>query len=210
VRRALVALLLGLGVTACSSSTAPVHLPSGVDAGVIAGHPALQAGHGATAIVMVHGATTHKEQWLVMLPPLARAGYRAIALDLGPDRKAAVEAAINDARETGATRIVLFGSSLGAQDALEEASATGRATDIAAVVTFSAVVVRTAPTPVLAIASEHDPNADTVSIARTIASGSGHDSTTIVVSGSTHGADLVQQHREVIDEVIRWLHAAVP
>lgn len=207
MRRALAAGLLVLAA-ACSSSSSP-RVPAGVQAGVIAGHAALQAGSGSTAIVLIHGASTHKEQWLVLMPALARAGYRAVALDLGVDRAAAVDAAIRDVRATGATRVVLFGSSRGAQDALEAAAATGRTTDIVVVVTFSAVVVRSAPAPVLAIASQHEQVGDTVSIARDIVRGSGRGSTTIVVPGGTHGVDLVQQHREVIDQVIAWLKTVV-
>jgi acetyl esterase/lipase len=171
----------------------------------ISGHAASEMGQGSTAVVLVHGASTHKDSWFPLMPALAGAGYDAVALDLGTDRAAAVQAAVTYVRAHGAKQVVLMGSSLGAADVLE-AAADG---DYAAVVTFSAVSTHTTDEPVYAIASRNDPTADTVSIANEIVAGSGAHSARLVVEGGTHGVALVPGHPEAVTLLLRWLRAVL-
>ncbi len=180
----------------------PAAAPAATRTITVAGHAATETGNGTTAIVLVHGASTHKDSWYPLMPALASAGYTALALDLGSDRAGAVQAAVTYVRAHGSRTVVLMGSSLGAQNALD-ASQHG---DYAAVVTFSAVTAVTTHLPVLAIASRDDPTADTVSIAHQIVAGSGTGSETFVVTGSTHGVALVPKHPEAVKELLRWLH----
>jgi pimeloyl-ACP methyl ester carboxylesterase len=208
VRPALVALLLVAVATACGQSADGGGLPRrGFRSVTIQSHPAFQdeVGHPTKAVVMAHGASTHKEQWLPLLPALADAGYDAVALDLGNDRAGAVRDAIAYVRQNGATTIVLMGSSLGCEDVLTAAAHGG----YAAVVTFSAVSVHTAPVPVYAVASAHESVGPTVDIAQQIVHGSGPGSGVLVVPGGEHGVDMVQQHPGVIAQVVSWLRAHV-
>jgi pimeloyl-ACP methyl ester carboxylesterase len=204
MRRAIAAVAVTAAVasigTACSSSSHPDPAKLGVRSLTIAGHAALQDGFGPRAVVMAHGATTHKEQWLPLMPTLARAGYDVVALDLGDDRAAAVQDAVAYVKQHGASTIVLMGSSAGAGDVLA-AAASGR---YAAVVTFSAVSVRTTDEPVLAIASK-DESSPAMTVAPQIVHGSGKGSTVHVVEGNVHGADMVKQHPEVGAYVVSWL-----
>ena len=90
------------------------------------------------------------KSWYASMDEFADAGYRVLAFDgrgVGDstgdastdpaDRAADIEAALPHARETGATQVVVMGSSLGAQAALLVAEAN----DVAAVVGVSPATI---------------------------------------------------------------------
>ncbi len=200
--RVLAAIALLGALAGCSSSSASA--PKGSRQLSIAGHAAVEMGAGrATVVVMIHGLTTHKDSWYPLMPALTTAGAWTIAYDYDSSKSADVAAIVDYAKAHGATRVVLVGSSLGAQHALESAGSL----HAAAVVTFSSEVDRTIKEPLLAIASKGD--GDTAAIAgRNVdqaATHGGHDSQVVVVDGSTHGIDLVHPHPEVITTVVSWL-----
>ncbi len=185
----------------CANSTATT--PSGARSLTIAGHAAVEYGSVAatTVVVMVHGRTTHKDSWYPLFRQVGSAGYRAVAYDYDATGDADVRAVVQYERAHGTTTIVLMGSSLGAGHALRGGNdATIRAV---AVVSISAVAVATTIAPVLAIASLGD--GATPANAREIVQRSGHGSESLIVSGSTHGVDLVHPHPEVVSAIIAWL-----
>ena len=100
---------------------------------------------------------------------------------------------------TALRQIVLVGSSLGAQHALESADSL----HVNAVVAFSAEVERTVKEPLLAIASQHD--GSTTTYASHNVQNAGPHSQLTIVSGNTHGIDLVNPHPEVKATVTKWL-----
>ncbi len=196
-----IAVLIG-ALAGCSSSGASI--PKGARRTTIAGHAAVEMGFGSTAVVMIHGLTTHKESWFPLMPRLASQGAWTIAYDYDANGQSAdVAEIVAYARANGATRIVLAGSSLGAQHALEAADAL----HVNAVITFSSEVERTIKEPLLAIASRGD--GDTATIAAHIvdeaATHGGLNSEVDVVDGSTHGIDLVNPHPEAMTTVSDWL-----
>jgi pimeloyl-ACP methyl ester carboxylesterase len=189
--------LLAATATACSSDSGA--MPKGARSTKIAGHKAFEEGSGTTAVVMIHGLTTHKDSWNSLLPVLAKAGYWGIAYDYDSSKSADVAEIVAYARAHGATRIVLAGSSLGAQHALETADSL----HADAVVTFSSEVERTIKEPLLAIASQGD--GQTATYAKRNAAAAGPHSKSIIVAGSTHGIDLVHPHPEAMTAVTDWL-----
>jgi pimeloyl-ACP methyl ester carboxylesterase len=148
---------------------------------------------------MIHGATTHKDSWNSLLPVLADAGYWAIAYDYDSSKSADVAEIVAYARAHGAKRIVLAGSSLGAEHALETADPL----HVDAVVNFSSEVERTIKEPLLAITSQGD--GQTATYAKHNAKAAGRGSTYDIVTGSTHGIDLVHPHPEAMTAVTAWL-----
>jgi hypothetical protein len=184
-------------VAACSSSEASA--PKRSTNITIAGHQAVETGQGTTAVVLIHGATTHKDAFYPLMPVLAAAGDWAIAYDYNSSGNADVDKIVAYARAHGATTIVLCGSSLGAERALESADAL----HVDAVVNFSSEIERTIKEPLLAIASLHD--GQTATYARHNVSVAGPGSQLDVVSGSTHGIDLVHPHPEAMKTVTTWL-----
>lgn len=196
VRVLAVIALLG-AAAACSSSAAST--PKGAHAFSIAGHHAVELGTGTTAVVMIHGATTHKDSFYPLMPALAAAGYWGIAYDYDSSGSADVAEIVAYARTHGAQKVVLIGSSLGAQHAMEAADSL----HVNAVVAFSAEIERTVKEPLLAIASEHDGN--TVTYATQNVHNAGPNSQLTIVSGNTHGIDLVNPHPEAKATVTKWL-----
>ena len=185
----------------CGSNT---HKPAGLRTASVAGHASAELGdrQAKTAIVMVHGRSTHKDSWYPMMPKLAAAGYRTIAYDYDSSADAEIAAVVKQVRAEGAEQIVLMGSSLGAGHALRASNDCVVAAE--ATVTFSAVaVVETPLQSVLAIASKKD--GDTAANARAIANNQGLQSRALVIEGATHGVDLVNHHPEAIDAVVQWL-----
>ena len=126
----------------------------------------------------------------------------AVAFDFGSDRDGDVRAAMSYLERSGAEKIVLIGSSLGGANVLDVASHE----PVAAVVTFSVSDSGTwsIDEPGLYIASEGD--GDTADAARAWAERFGGKA--LVVDGSTHGADLLKPHPEVIDEVVVFITSA--
>ena len=200
--RAIAGVALVTAFTAqCSSN---IQKPPGLRTTTVAGHVAAELGEpqAKTAIVMVHGRSTHKDSWYPMMPKLAAAGYRTIAYDYDSSAEAEIATVVKQVRAEGAEHIVLMGSSLGAGHALRASNDCVVAAD--ATITFSAVEVVASPfQPVLAIASEKD--GDTTANARAIAKNQGLRSQALIIKGATHGVDLVNNHPEAIDAVVRWL-----
>ncbi len=188
-------------LAACASSSAPV--PAGATTIEIANHAAVVMGSekATVAVVMVHGRSTHKDSWYDVMPKITGAGYRAIAYDYDATGGAGIAAVVAYERAHGAKTIVLMGSSLGAGHVLR--SAIPALTHPAAVITFSAVEIVTIDPaiPVFAIASKGDGN--TAKNAHAIARGV--KSQELIVTGATHGVDLVHPHPEVVDAIVTWL-----
>jgi alpha-beta hydrolase superfamily lysophospholipase len=191
-------------MAACSSSASP---PKGARTTKFAGHNAVEQGSGTTAVVMIHGKSTHKDSWFPLMPKLAAAGYWAIAYDYDSQGSGDLAEIVAYARAHGAKRLVLAGSSLGAQHALEAADAL----HADAVITFSSEVEHTIREPLLAIASVGD--GDTVTYARhnvdTAKHSGAHDTKIVEVKGSTHGIDMVNPHPEVMKVVTDWLRTVL-
>jgi pimeloyl-ACP methyl ester carboxylesterase len=192
-------LLVSLLVAAAACSSDAPSGPKGSRQLSIAGHAAVEQGSGTTAVIMIHGATTHKDSFYPLMPKIAGAGDWAIAYDYDSSGSGDIAEIVVYAKAHGAKRIVLVGSSLGAQNALTAADAL----HVAAVVTFSSEVEHAIKEPLLAIASEHD--GSTATYAKHNADAAGPGSQLDIVSGSTHGIDLVHPHPEAMTTVTDWL-----
>ena len=177
--------------------------PAGATTIAIGGQAVTQLGTGPEAIIMLHGASTHRDAWYQFMPGLAKAHFATYAVDYpsASEPRAIVAAVIAYARAHGSTTFVLMGSSRGAGYALGLADLEPRA-----VVSISAVAATTSSRRVLTIASEHDAAAPP-QLATAIAAGSGAGSVEVTVSGQTHGADMVHPHPEIVDTIIKFLRA---
>ena len=185
-------LMVGIAA-ACSSD--PPSAPKGAHAPRSQATRRSSRVRGTTAVVMIHGATTHKDSWYPLMPQASpNAGYWAIAYDYDSSKSADVAEIVAYARAHGAKRIVLVGSSLGAEHALETADPL----HVDAVVNFSSEVEHTVKEPLLAIASHGDGN--TAVYAQHNVSGRGPESKVVIVNGSTHGIDLVHPHPEAMTD----------
>lgn len=185
----------------CGSDVAK---PDGLRMTTIAGHSTAELGdtNAATAIVMLHGRSTHKDSWYPMMPKLVAAGYRAVAYDYDSSGDPDIVAVIEQLRGERVGSFVLMGSSLGAGHVLRASNDC----EIAAyaTITFSAGEVVDVPgQPILAIASNDD--GTTAATARAISDNRGLSSRAEIIEGSTHGVDLVNDHPETIDAVVEWL-----
>ena len=177
--------------------------PTGATTIAIDGQAVTQLGTGPEAIIMLHGASTHRDAWYQFMPRLAKAHFATYAVDYpsASEPRAIVAAVIAYARAHGSTTFVLMGSSRGAGYALGLADLEPRA-----VVSISAVAATTSSRRVLTIASEQD-TAAPPQLAKAIAAGSGAGSVEVTVSGQTHGADMVHPHPEIVDTIIKFLRA---
>jgi pimeloyl-ACP methyl ester carboxylesterase len=187
-----------------------------------------ELGRGPVALVLAHGATTDMSSWYAPMDELADAGYRVVAFDargVGDStgnastdpgaRVADIEAVIRSVRTGGADRVVVMGSSLGAQAALLVAE-RGTGDDAAVDAAVDAVVgVSPATVPVGAgsirvpaffVASEDDrgPAADARALAREL------DAEVEIVPGSVHGSDLFAEHPEATRALVAFLTKAAP
>jgi pimeloyl-ACP methyl ester carboxylesterase len=178
-----------------------------------------ELGRGSVALVLAHGAGTTMESWYAPMEAFADAGYRVLAFDargvggstgaLSYDpaaRAADIEATLQHVRDEGVSRVVVMGSSLGAQAALIVA---GRE-DVAAVVGVSPATVPegldaiTAPALFVASAGDRGPAQN----ARMLARHFGRPAR--IVSGSVHGADLFADHPQAARAVVGFLTGVVP
>jgi pimeloyl-ACP methyl ester carboxylesterase len=178
-----------------------------------------EAGTGAVALVLAHGASTTMQSWYAPMDDWADAGYRVLAFNsrgVGDStgaastdpvaRAADIEAAVRRARAAGATHVVVMGSSLGAQAALMVA---GRE-DVAAVVGVSPATIPsgldsiTAPAFFVASVGDSGPAANARDLGRYF------DRPAEIVSGSVHGADLFTDHPEATRAVGEFLAEVVP
>jgi dienelactone hydrolase len=154
--------------------------------------------------ILSHGATTRKEDLYDSAVAFADAGWRAIAYDAGSDREADLRAVTEYARDTGAERIVLLGTSLGASLSIAMASEL----DADAVVSLSASseafgalqAAGDLEVPLLAAAAEGD--GAYASDARTIADAAGVEPR--IVDGARHGVGMFKDHPELLDEVVAF------
>jgi pimeloyl-ACP methyl ester carboxylesterase len=214
--------LLVATTTACSDDAASS--PEGSRSVTFAGPGGTQLagrdlGTGPVALVLAHGASTTMQSWYAPMDDWADAGYRVLAFDsrgVGDStgtastdpvaRAADIEAAVRHARATGATSVVVMGSSLGAQAALMVA---GRE-DVAAVVGVSPATVPagldsiTAPAFFVASVGDRGPAANARDLGRYF------DRPAEIVSGSVHGADLFTDHPEATRAVGEFLAEVVP
>ncbi len=207
--RAVAILLVSLsivGVAACGDDGSKAARPDGATEITIDAPggelDAVEMGDGPVGVVLAHGASTTKELWYPLMPALADAGMHAVAFDFGSDRAGDVRAAMSYLQDTGAEKIVLIGSSLGGANVLDVASRD----QVAAIVTFSVGDSGSwsIDEPGLFIASEGD--GGTADATRSLADR--FDGKAVVVDGSTHGADLLKPHPEVIDDVVAFIQRA--
>jgi pimeloyl-ACP methyl ester carboxylesterase len=220
---ALTALALVLLAAACGDGES-AEPPEGSRAVEIAGPEgselsARELGHGDVAVVLAHGASTNMTSWYAPMPAMAGAGYRVVAFDsrgVGDstgaastavaDRVADIGAVVGHLRDTGATKVVVMGSSLGAHAALVAAEAG----DVDGVVGVSPAGVPPGAdaitVPAFFVAAEGDtgPAAN----ARTLGRELGRPAE--IVSGSIHGADLFADHPEATRALVAFLEEAVP
>jgi hypothetical protein len=207
--RAVAVVLVSLsifGVAACGDDGSEATRPQGATETTIDAPggeiDAVEMGDGPVGVVLAHGASTTKELWYPLMPALADAGMHAVAFDFGSDREGDIRAAMSYLQDAGAEKIVLIGSSLGGSNVLDVATGDS----VAAVVTFSVGDggAWSIDEPGLYIASEGD--GGTADAARALADR--FDGKAVVVDGSTHGADLLKPHPEVIAEVVTFIESA--
>jgi pimeloyl-ACP methyl ester carboxylesterase len=220
----LVALLALVASPACGDDAAPAP-PEGSRAVTFPG-PAgsrlsgRELGEGPVTLVLAHGATTDMTSWYAPMKAFADAGYRVLAFDsrgvgdstgtASTDPAARIEdidAALRSARRTGATRVVVMGSSLGAQAALLVAE---RPDAVDGVVGVSPATVpdgaASISVPAFFVASDGDagPAGNARALAREL------DAGVEIVQGSIHGADLFADHPEATRAVVDFVTGAVP
>jgi pimeloyl-ACP methyl ester carboxylesterase len=210
-----------LAGTACGGGATP---PDGARAFDVpgpggAGLSARELGSGDTTIVLAHGAGTAMESWYSAMDDFAEAGYRVVAFDsrgVGDSdgtrsgdaaaRAEDIEAVVADARDRGAARVVVMGSSLGAAATMAVAATQ----DLDAVVGVSPASLPTdidaVTEPAFFVASRGDegPAANAAELGRHF------DRPPKIVSGSEHGADLFADHPEAIRAVLAYLAEVVP
>ena len=204
-----VALALAIGTVVIAIAAAinlrkdrPEPRPDNVATVAIAGHTVAQLGTGATAIIMLHGKSTHRDAFYPYMPKLATAGFATYSIDYpsGQLPRAAVSAVKEYAFARGATSFVLMGSSLGAGYALQLSDLKPAAT-----IAISAVSLNPTSGLVMSIASKND--GTTASIATDTVAVSASGSKALIVSGQTHGAAMIHNHPEILPAIIDFLTA---
>lgn len=192
---------------------------------------AVEAGEGATAVVLAHESPADLCGWLPYAATLTRAGIRVLALDLrgfGDSRPAPdaaplaygrdLRAAVGRLRADGARKVFLVGASFGGAAALAYAPQL----DVDGVVSFSgearlagakldglAQVARLRK-PLLIVGSRHDrylPVSDALALLRRAGT---KDKRTALYPGGFHGWDIVEDAPYAARAralVLRWLRA---
>ena len=207
-----------LPLAACTTKQQPP-LPEGARATAFQGPAgrldAVEMGTGDRVVVLSHGADSSKEAFFPLLPALAEVGYRAIAydargigasegepdIDTRADDLAAVVAAV---RASGATSVVLGGSSLGGAvtlSAAKDLDADGLILLAPAVPDASAIDVPNIPI-LIAVAEDNEPF---TTYARDLADVLGVQP--IIVSGSAHGARMLVGHPELSEQIASFVRA---
>lgn len=159
------------------------------------------------------------ESWYSAMDDFAAAGYHVIAFDARgvgdsegtrsgdpAERADDIEAVIADARSRGASRVVVMGSSLGAEATLTVA----RRNDLDAVVGVSPASVPAALDEVTEPAFFVASRGDAGPAANAAALGRHFRRAPKIVGGSEHGADLFADHPEAIRAVLAYLAEVVP
>jgi pimeloyl-ACP methyl ester carboxylesterase len=177
------------------------------------------AGDGPVTLVLAHGAGTDMSSWYAAMDDFADAGYRVVAFDArgvgdsegerttdAAARAEDIEAVVRDARQRGAAKVVVMGSSLGSEAMLDAAARD----DFAAVVGVSPasipVAVDAVTEPGFFVASR----GDTGSAANARDLGDRFHRRARIVDGSIHGSDLFADHPEAIRAVLAFLAGTVP
>lgn len=185
----------------------------------------VSTGQGPTAIVLAHESDDDACGWGFFVPELAAADRQILAFDFSgngtssyiPDGRLDLDvlAAVTEARNRGATRVVVIGASMGGTAALAAAGAPDSGID--GVVSLSAVsswlhtdagsTAATISTPVLFVAAEDD--GDTAETAQTVAGTCGCAYPEVLVfDGTRHGTRLLGEGpegaplRAAIDQLI--------
>jgi pimeloyl-ACP methyl ester carboxylesterase len=180
---------------------------------------ARELGKGPVTIVLAHGAGTTMESWYAAMDDFAAAGYKVVAFDArgvgdsdgtlvtDPAARAHdIEAVVQDARDRGASRVVVMGSSLGAEATLIVA----RDEKLDAVVGVSPAVVPdgldevTEPGFFVASRGDVGPAANAATLGRHFGR------PPLIVSGSVHGADLFADHPEAARAILAFLAEKAP
>jgi pimeloyl-ACP methyl ester carboxylesterase len=177
------------------------------------------AGDGPVTLVLAHGAGTDMSSWYAAMDDFADAGYRVVAFDArgvgdsegerttdAAARAEDIEAVVRDARQRGAAKVVVMGSSLGSEAMLDAAARD----DFAAVVGVSPasipVAVDAVTEPGFFVASR----GDTGPAANARDLGDRFHRRARIVDGSIHGSDLFADHPEAIRAVLAFLAGTVP
>jgi alpha-beta hydrolase superfamily lysophospholipase len=180
---------------------------------------ARELGKGPVTIVLAHGAGTTMESWYGAMDDFAAAGYRVVAFDargVGDSegtrvtdpaaRSEDITAVVQDARDRGASRVVVMGSSLGA----EATFMVARDEELDAVVGVSPATVPAGldevTEPAFFVASRGDvgPAANAAELGRHFGR------PPKIVSGSVHGADLFAEHPEAARAILAFLAEKAP
>ncbi|HEY6029514.1 MAG TPA: alpha/beta fold hydrolase [Gaiellaceae bacterium] len=192
---------------------------------------AVEAGEGATAVVLAHESPADLCGWLPYAATLTRAGIRVLALDLrgfGDSRPAPdaaplaygrdLRAAVGRLRADGARKVFLVGASFGGAAALAYApqldidgvvSLSGEARLAGAKLDGLAQVARLRK-PLLIVGSRHDrylPVSDALALLRRAGT---KDKRTALYPGGFHGWDIVEDAPYAARAralVLRWLRA---
>lgn len=207
IAAAVVALALAVGTVAIAIAAA-ISLrkdhketkPQAVSTVTVEGHTVAQLGSGNVAIIMLHGASTHRDSFYPYMPQLAAAGFATYSIDYPSSQlpRDAVNAVKRYAFARGATSFALMGSSLGAGYALQ-------LNDLkpSAIVAISAVSLFPTSGVVMSIASKND--GKTAAIASDTVAVSAPGSKKLIVSGQTHGATMIHNHPEILPAIIDFL-----
>lgn len=179
----------------------------------------VEHGRGPNVVVLSHGATTTKEDMYPALEAFVADGWRAIAYDApgvggsagsqGLDWPAALRAIVEHARATGARRIVLVGSSMGAGLSIAEAADVGADAVIALSPPSGAYDALTAAGSLsvplfVAAAWGNGPYPDD---AKAIAAAAGTQA--VLVSGHGHGIGMAKDHPDLLDQMVAWADQAM-
>ncbi len=171
------------------------------------------AGSGASAVVISHGATTNRRDYFAIASKFAEGGFTAIAYDARSDhRRDDLAAAVGWARAQGATKIALFGGSLGGCVSIVYAAEL----EADALVTLSAGAGCDGRDAVEAagalggIGAQFVVAADDggfVSTTRDLAAASGTEP--VIVDGGAHGNGVTDDHPEILDDLVAFVRSAL-
>jgi alpha-beta hydrolase superfamily lysophospholipase len=164
----------------------------------------VEAGSGIRAVVISHGATGTKEDFVPIAEAFADAGWRVVAYDAGANRMADLTAVVDTVRTSGSAKIVLLGGSLGAclsiaaADSLKAVGVVGLSPPSDQFGVVAAAAAMTTPMFLAAAQDNHPYDATT----REIAAAAGIDP--VIVSGARHGSGVVVDHPELLAQIVAF------